>query len=422
MLTHAMFAAGHPPLPPIDISSFSRNLPQHWRDVKAVPFFQKNAENEKYRTNYHLDGADFQRARFTLVGNVVSLRKQMKLVRDRSDLKSERPATLWPELLSGLSEDDAKNPDKVRALAGPRWPDLALAHSDCYACHHELNYPGYRQGRGYGYQLFGKPAIRTIPGRTLIRQWPLSFIEGNIGLVNQPQRLDDLQALLTDLAKSSTAVPFGRPEQVGRDASKVVVWCDQLLVELNKPAHFTKDSGLRFMLDLCKIYDPKGGSTPDYETARQVASALRVMYEDLRGKDPKDDEIQKLFKKLTDEFDLEPFKLREKRSKILLGIVRKVIKEDSKGLDEFAAFAVNVNDPNALKKLIGEARPNQFLVDLQAGVSNDDFTTALQEKAVVDELQALSDEEERQILDAVAKYNPAAFKEDLKKLAGLLKP
>ena len=81
-----------------------------------------------------------------------------------------------------------------------------------------------------------------------------------------------------------------------------------------------------------------------------------------------------------------------------------------------------MNDPDALKKLIGDALPNQFLFVLQAGVSNDDFTAALQDKAVVDELQALSDEEERHILDAVGKYNPTAFKEDLKKLSGLLKP
>ncbi len=38
VVTHPMFAAGHPPLPPIEVASFSKNEPQHWRDPRDVPF------------------------------------------------------------------------------------------------------------------------------------------------------------------------------------------------------------------------------------------------------------------------------------------------------------------------------------------------------------------------------------------------
>src|SRR5262245_30656396 len=39
VVSHAMMAAGHPPLPPIELASFSRNEPQHWRNARNVPYF-----------------------------------------------------------------------------------------------------------------------------------------------------------------------------------------------------------------------------------------------------------------------------------------------------------------------------------------------------------------------------------------------
>ena len=31
LVTHAMYAAGHPPLPSIEIESFAKQMPRHWR-------------------------------------------------------------------------------------------------------------------------------------------------------------------------------------------------------------------------------------------------------------------------------------------------------------------------------------------------------------------------------------------------------
>src|SRR5262249_31933344 len=41
IVTHSMYAAGHPPLPGFEVDGFSKNLPPHWRDLKDVPFLQK---------------------------------------------------------------------------------------------------------------------------------------------------------------------------------------------------------------------------------------------------------------------------------------------------------------------------------------------------------------------------------------------
>ena len=71
----------------------------------------------------------------------------------------------------------------------------------------------------------------------------------------------------------------------------------------------------------------------------------------------------------------------------------------------------NPDDPAALDKMLVGALPNEFLTAVSASVTNNNFTEGLRDKAVVEQLQALSDEEERHVLDAVARYQPATFKQ-----------
>jgi hypothetical protein len=40
VVTHAMYAATHPVLRGFDLASFSKNLPQHWWNLKEVPYLQ----------------------------------------------------------------------------------------------------------------------------------------------------------------------------------------------------------------------------------------------------------------------------------------------------------------------------------------------------------------------------------------------
>src|SRR5262249_42928535 len=142
VVTHAMFAAGHPPLPSFEVATFSRNQPPHWREARDVPYFQKHSEEDV--KNFHLEDMDFQRTKLALVGSVVALRQTMNLVRERADFEAPNPREVWPELLFG--PEAAKVPDDalLRKEAPSRWPELAMAHSDCFACHHDLKYPGYR--------------------------------------------------------------------------------------------------------------------------------------------------------------------------------------------------------------------------------------------------------------------------------------
>ena len=66
VITHAMYAAGHPPLPAMEIATFAKNQPQHWRDAPTFPISTTPARNEKGLSPRN----DSVPAAFALVGRV----------------------------------------------------------------------------------------------------------------------------------------------------------------------------------------------------------------------------------------------------------------------------------------------------------------------------------------------------------------
>ena len=105
-----------------------------------MPFFRKvtadATKNDAMVKNYHLDTMKYQQTQLALVGGVTAFRETVRLARDRAAFKKPTAASaiVWPELVQGGGK-----PPEGDALTGDlkkRWPELALAHSDCYACHH----------------------------------------------------------------------------------------------------------------------------------------------------------------------------------------------------------------------------------------------------------------------------------------------
>jgi hypothetical protein len=408
VVTHAMFAAGHPPLPPMEIASFTRNLPQHWRDPQFVPFFKDKGADPKVEADFHLESMAFQRSRFAVVGSAVALRETMKLARDQ-----------------------ARGPD----TGIERWPETALAHSDCYSCHHELRQPSYRQARGFGY---GSKSIRTIPGRPLVRTWPLGLVAPNLGFANKANGMERFDQFLTDLARATNAKPFGVPADIDRATDEVVKWSEDLVKDLNDPKLFSRhDAAKNYIQALCALYAPgnPNGPVPDYETARLIASVLKALYEEVllaeQAPEPKDvtddkfravkDRTDRLFADLDRTLDLQPFKKRTERTHEVLKMIRVLAKlapddaEAKAAVLAFADFAANVNVGNPSKM-----RKNK-LIDALNEVKDVDFTKGLTEGAVVKALQNLSDTEEQDVLNAIKGYDPAAFKAELEKVRKALK-
>ncbi len=400
--THAMFAAGHPPLPSVEIAGFSRNEPQHWRDAIDVPFFQgldKVPDRDARIKNYHLEDIDFQRSKFSVVGGVVAMREAMQLAQQQA-------AQLKPG-------------DKAR------WPEIAIAHSDCFACHHDLKLPGYRQTRGFGYQLKGFDQIGVIPGRLLVRTWPTDSLELAAEFLGQPDKLKGLDGALRGLAGACSQKPFGTPETIQDRTKAIIDWCDGILDDLNK-AKYDAASVKKLMESLCQLSQ---GSTkdgrpilPDYEMARLTASVLRVAYEDWTRKEGKKNEaIEAELKALIEELDLEPYIRRKDRLEVISWIVGNGMKPE--GVDEFSQYLDSIGDIPKLAKLA--AGNNVFLASVQR-LSNDDFNAGIvknlkDEKDPKKNLQALSDDEEKQVLGSIAKFDPDVFRKHLQNVIKALK-
>ncbi len=415
VVTHAMFAAGHPPLPPIEIATFSHNEPQHWRDAYAVPYFQN--PSEEIERNYHLKDINYRQTKLALVGGVVSLRETLRMAAARADFSAANPAQVWPELLP--AEGAAPPADDLRKEASVHWPEIAMAHSDCYACHHDLRYPSYRQERGFGYRLPGKPPVRVAPGRVLVRLWPTALLDPAAAYLGKPEKVTALEAGLRGLADACNARQFGSPSEIAKSSAELIAWSDGMVAEL-KNAPYNRDTVRRLMLNLCKVYEPREGETgapllPDYESAKQIASLLTVAYGDLKREGDVPDAAAAL-EALAKQLNLEPYSNRERRLEIIFEIVQKAAGANLTGKEEFLNYLKNkdVGNVEVIRKLV---RDQGFLNALRS-ISNEDFNKGLVEHDA--ELQKLSDQEEERTLRAIAEYNPALFKENLSALARAL--
>lgn len=433
VVTHAMFAAGHPPLPPIEIATFSRNEPKHWRDAKDVPAFRHPEDLKISLKNYHAENVAFQQTRLAAVGDVIALAENMRLAAERTGPARGVARRGWPELVRDLKEMGAAPDAAFEGAIQRDWPEVALAHSDCYACHHDLRYPGFRQERGFGYQLPGRPLIAVRPGRVLVRSWPLAGLEAALAAGNQGGQVPQLEEYLRALAAATDTRSLGVPAEVRKAADDVVRWCGNAEKGLAAPGAYTANSALRLLTTLCWEYAPfdrngkeRAAPLPDYESARVVAAMIQVVYEDWADKQRlppgQRGPALALIGQLKGQFDLEPYFNRPERTAVVLQAVRENIgplsAEEEKGFKEFANYLQpqHIGDAGELDKMIG----NPFLTRLFTRLQNKGFTQSLLKPKTADKLQALSDQEEERVLKRTAAYDPRLFQRRLGELARLL--
>jgi hypothetical protein len=462
VVTHAMFAAGHPPLPPFEVATFSQNEPQHWRDAKDVPFFhilhdvgaltttdkqgrlgdvrkilskyrktdvdrdEVNAFVELYPTSeearkvlaqYPFAGAETQQTRLALMGNVVALRETLRLVVERADQETKAdPKVVWPELLWKSGEGPSESPGdaELRKLAIDRWGEIAMSHSDCYACHHDLQYPGYRQKRGYGYRLPGGNVVPTTPGRVQIRLWPLAVLDPGVKWAGHAEggekaTLERLTRDVKALAQACDERPFGSPERVSKAARQLMGWCDDLLKQMRGAGLDQKE--LRALLqDLCNM---DALAYADYESARQIASVFQVGYDELKPRGANDQEVRAILKQLDRELNVRPFTQREERQKL----IRKVVGagQNASDIEQFWKAVADKGDLELLYKL----NDNRFLSAIRTRITNARMNELLQ-TGVVTELEKVNDQELDAAMRKISSYNPDRFQERMKELGRAL--
>ena len=165
VITHAMYAAGHPPLPSFEMESFGKAMGPHWKRIwEKPPQIQRQALAAGYRTEA---ASESQR---TLIGALVALRQSAAVVGDYA-----------------AASDGS---------AGERlWPELSLY--DCQACHHELRVPSWRQETGYG---------GLVPGRPSLVRWPRGLAAVAFAEAGTPT---DIDAIFEPFTASLNRRPFG---------------------------------------------------------------------------------------------------------------------------------------------------------------------------------------------------------------------
>lgn len=232
VVTHDMYAAGHPPLPSIEIATFSDEMPRHWQYLKE--------KDEKAQRILSYDPAELERVKLVVVGGAVDFQAAM-------------------QLLAGQAEMSAQVNDPENRL-------LDLAQFDCYACHHDLKTRSWRQQRGY-------PAV---PGRPQSRTWPLALLKLGIHHAGQKQAAPELDEKLSRLHSAFASDPFGNLSQIAFAARDLATWSQQLTDKLNSEGTKYSPANVPGLLqDLC---DLAAAEIPDYDTARQMAWAFRVIF------------------------------------------------------------------------------------------------------------------------------------------------
>jgi hypothetical protein len=237
VITHAMYAAGHPPLPGIEIESFVEQMPAHWRTLTEKGEFEHRDAYLKLNSPQDPTGSDLPRTRGVLIGGFVALRESLELIADQA----------------------RQRPDE--------WPELAAF--DCQACHHDLRSPSWRQER----------IPLAAPGRPSLPEWPFALVKVGLRQISgdNPQQFAALRQAFhqhrKDLFLSIQKQPFGERVATQAAISKFLNWLQPNLVAL-ETSRFDQAAAERARLELTLLTDSE---FPDFHSARQLVWALGII-------------------------------------------------------------------------------------------------------------------------------------------------
>ena len=298
VVTHAMYAVGHPPLPSIEVATFVESLPRHWdfdadklasisgfkstvKTPQAVAAVEQTRKDIEAQAPYR--AGNLEKTRLSIVGAAVALRTSMRLVADEAKISGEPP------------------------VPGLGWPDYA--RFDCWSCHHDLKRDGWRQARG-----FDGP-----PGRPPLGEWPMVVVE--LGIEELTRTNPGSGALLAELKGHRKAVrdvvyrhPFGRRDPVAKAAGDFAAWSDVLVKRL-ATATYDEAAALRL---LRRALARAEELTVDHDAARQIAWTVKILIADA-GPSIDRTKIDPILKKLDDGLNLKLPAGRDHEIEAILG-------------------------------------------------------------------------------------------------------
>lgn len=164
VITHEMYAAGHPTLSGFEMESFADKMPRHWRYSHEKP----GGGPPK-----------FDRTRGVLLASVVALR---------------------------MAAAEA-------AQAGDNWPELARL--ECYSCHHELRTPTWRQ----------EPGRLNNPGRPRLAIGCPPLLEAATIFIHGPAGVAQFDDVVRRTDEPFAENPFGDPAKLATLNRGAARWC-----------------------------------------------------------------------------------------------------------------------------------------------------------------------------------------------------
>ncbi len=247
-VTHEMYAAGHPPIPSIELQTFCNEMPQHWQSQsqlwKSLSNYQ--GRSEYFRVNY----------------------PGVSTTQDYSGTFWNTRALMVAALAARVQWLDLY----IASAESHQWADYSLY--DCAACHHELRSHSRRQQRYLTIDPLRQP---SAPGRPRQNEWPdvvlrIAYVFGGKASLTKTLELE------TKLESLFNATPFGNADDVRMTAEELRSHLIEAIDTVERkpvPASVAK-AVLRGL-----------STTPEdklltYDSARQVVWAIQMVAKELR--------------------------------------------------------------------------------------------------------------------------------------------
>lgn len=243
VVTHEMYAAGHPPLPAFEIESFLEQMPPHWakfseKSPEVIERFIANTKDPLYKD---YKKSDLRRSQAMLVGELVS-------------------AGEYNRLIGNLTEE------KHKMLPG--WPELAVF--DCYACHHELKGPSWRQARN-------PPA--GIPGRPFLQEWNTALVKPALDQLGDASKQYDVK--FEAVRQALNRQPFGERASLKKSTMELADWLFERAKELERKPVPSEAGKALFR----GITEEGSRRFQDYDSARKLVWALQTVNRETKQMD-----------------------------------------------------------------------------------------------------------------------------------------
>jgi hypothetical protein len=254
IVTHEMYAAGHPPLPPLEMGAFAKEQPYHFYHRDGNEYFkeelQKKDNKKSVYDRFHYREGESTEARMLAHGSIVGLQSSLEM----------------------YAAETGKNKDGL----------LDFAHFDCASCHHDLKNPGERQTRPGG--ITGRPPMKT---QTDLLEAVVKHAADPTGKGTEDPKWvkhrNDLDTQLMELKTAFTARPFGDNKLVGDASKKLLATTNDILKNLEAIEY--SDAAVKQLITVIKDQLTAKSTKGDYveaESASQLSWALLSLLREVK--------------------------------------------------------------------------------------------------------------------------------------------